>query len=627
MADSPIEYCDVVMKGGITSGIVYPNAVLALSGRYHFKNIGGTSAGAIAAAACAAAALGERRKVLQPRKRIGNPADAGFRGLAVVSETLRKRGFIYSLFQPAAGAVAAFRLLVTLAARPSLGRGLIAGVIGVITIAPLETILVLMALLGLAYFIGGSAGYWAALLPALICALAAGAIAAVLRVARVVRRNSLGLCAGVRNANGDSQSAPALTEWLHSIIQSLSGQTGRPLLFQDLWEAPRYPDEPGKKALSLELITTGISHHEPRRLPFENSTFWFRRDQFLHLFPAAVVNWMVKQDSTLLTIDGQLYYRLPEEGQLPVIVATRMSLSFPILLSAVPLYEASHRQADARQPGPIAAKNAGAEKSLIESSEALATGGTRPPRQPTEMRLCWFSDGGIGSNFPIHLFDAPLPRWPTFAIDLVYPKTTPDDPDPKVSLPTENNQGWQRRHSSIAAKRALTEVSSFIFAIVGTMQNWRDLLQSRAPGHRDRIVRIPLTADEGGLNLNMPQEVLDRIAKKGDEAGALLVEKFDFNNHWWVRWRNVASAVERFTIGFTDGAVKPLSASYSKAYSSARTGKPAAPSYRFTGPQQQDAQSRFEAIEEQGRLWEDTFPDVTRGAPKPLPQLRITPTF
>ena len=626
MADATIQYCDVVMKGGITSGIVYPNAILALSGRYHFKNIGGTSAGAIAAAASVAAALGERRKVLQPSKRIGNRASAGFSGLAAVAETLKKRGFIYSLFQPAPGAVAAFRMLVKLAERPSLVRGLLAAIVGVITIAPVETIAALLILLGIGFLIGGAAGYWAALLPSLICALAVGAIAALLRVARVVRRNSLGLCAGVRDAGAGQQSVPALTEWLHTIIQSLSGQAGRPLLFQDLWEAPRYLNEPGEKALSLQMITTGISHHEPRALPFENATFWFRQDQFLRLFPSAVVSWMMKQDASPLTIDGQLYFRLPKEGQLPVIVATRMSLSFPILLSAVPLYEADSRRSDATRAKTVAA-NAVAERSLIQSSEALATGGARSPKKPSALRICWFSDGGIGSNFPIHLFDAPLPRWPTFAIDLVYPKTTPGNPQPTVFLPTENNQGWQRRYSAIAAKRALTEVSSFLFAIVGTMQNWRDLLQSRAPGHRDRIVRIPLTADEGGLNLNMPQDVLNRIAKKGEEAGTMLAEKFDFNNHWWVRWRNVSSAVERFTIGFAEGSVPPPSASYAKAYSSARTGQPDAPSYRFTGPQQQDAQARFATMEQQGQLWKDTIPDLTTRAPKPLPQLRITPTF
>jgi len=37
------------MKGGITSGVVYPLALVELSKKYRFANIGGTSAGAIAA--------------------------------------------------------------------------------------------------------------------------------------------------------------------------------------------------------------------------------------------------------------------------------------------------------------------------------------------------------------------------------------------------------------------------------------------------------------------------------------------------------------------------------------------------------------------------------------------------
>jgi hypothetical protein len=47
---SPTKLCDIVMKGGVTSGIVYPLAVCELAKTYTFKNIGGTSAGAIAAA-------------------------------------------------------------------------------------------------------------------------------------------------------------------------------------------------------------------------------------------------------------------------------------------------------------------------------------------------------------------------------------------------------------------------------------------------------------------------------------------------------------------------------------------------------------------------------------------------
>ena len=45
-----LELCDIIMKGGITSGVVYPEGVRVLSEKYRFKSIGGTAAGAIAAA-------------------------------------------------------------------------------------------------------------------------------------------------------------------------------------------------------------------------------------------------------------------------------------------------------------------------------------------------------------------------------------------------------------------------------------------------------------------------------------------------------------------------------------------------------------------------------------------------
>jgi predicted acylesterase/phospholipase RssA len=627
MTAKPIEYCDLVMKGGITSGIVYPNAVLALAKRYRFKNIGGTSAGAIAAAACAAASLGERRKLFAADTVQSEPRETGLEGLAAVAGQLKAKGFIFRLFQPERGAGPAFRSLMAVIAHPGRLRAGGAVLINSVSLAPVATALVLVALLGVAWLVAGVAGIFAALLPILLCTSAASLVFALLRVASLLRRNSFGICTGLNASKSSRPAVPALTNWLDQIIQSLAGQVDRPVLFEDLWKAPRYPDEPGDTALTLEMITTGVSHHEPRKLPFENSTFWFQRDEFLTLFPKDLVSWMADQDRTPLKVAGKLYHRLPAAGRLPILVATRMSLSFPLLLSAVPLYEGVW-QSDTS----VAPKGAGARKSdeantLSKTSDALAMGGKQRSQNPTGLRKCWFSDGGIGSNFPIHLFDAALPRWPTFAIDLVYPKTTPDDPEPDVFLPTENNQGWQRRYTDIASDSALREVGAFLFGIVGTMQNWRDLLQSRAPGHRDRIVRIPLTDDEGGLNLNMPQAVIERIAAKGTKAGELIVQKFNFNNHWWVRWRNVASALERFTIGFAKAAGPPLSNSYATAYSSARTGEPRPPSYRFTGPQQEDARRRFDELEHEGLSWEDTDPDLTKGAPKPLPQLRITPTF
>ncbi len=55
-------YCrqsaDVTMRGGTTSGVIYPLAICEIARRYRLRNIGGALAGAIAAGAAAAAELG-----------------------------------------------------------------------------------------------------------------------------------------------------------------------------------------------------------------------------------------------------------------------------------------------------------------------------------------------------------------------------------------------------------------------------------------------------------------------------------------------------------------------------------------------------------------------------------------
>jgi hypothetical protein len=51
----PPDQCNLVLKGGITSGVIYPRALGALAERYTFRSIGGASVGAVAAAAAAAA--------------------------------------------------------------------------------------------------------------------------------------------------------------------------------------------------------------------------------------------------------------------------------------------------------------------------------------------------------------------------------------------------------------------------------------------------------------------------------------------------------------------------------------------------------------------------------------------
>ena len=55
---------DLTMEGGTTSGVVYPLAACELATNFRFRNVGGASAGAIAAALTAAAELGRSSQVL-----------------------------------------------------------------------------------------------------------------------------------------------------------------------------------------------------------------------------------------------------------------------------------------------------------------------------------------------------------------------------------------------------------------------------------------------------------------------------------------------------------------------------------------------------------------------------------
>ena len=97
--------CDLVMKGGITSGVVYPGAAVELGKHHRFVNIGGTSAGAIAAAVIAAAEYG---------RQTGRTA-ADLSQLEKVTEQLKQPGFVRSVFQPFKEGAAVFDLLMNVA--------------------------------------------------------------------------------------------------------------------------------------------------------------------------------------------------------------------------------------------------------------------------------------------------------------------------------------------------------------------------------------------------------------------------------------------------------------------------------------------------------------------------------
>jgi predicted acylesterase/phospholipase RssA len=589
-------YCDIVMKGGITSGVVYPLAVVKLSERYTFKNVGGTSAGAIAAAAVAAAEHGRSKG-----------SEAGFEKLRELPTWLGQH--MTQLFQPSPSTRPLFSMLVAASRGKSrldkLARALaaaLAGFGGLVAAGALPGVAIAVASLadasGLALWLGLAFGLLLAVLGAAF-GLAAGIAR---RVVVALPANDFGLVRGyVEEPQGE---VAALTSWLADLLDRLAAKQGSDALtFGDLWG----PGLDGERNVNLEMITTCLTQQRPYKLPFEVNDFWFWPKQMRKLFPARIVEQMVRDarpDPRAARFAPLV--PLPEAAKLPVVVATRMSLSFPLLISAVPLY-------------------------AIDYSRTIA-GEDRHPEP------CWFSDGGITSNFPVHFFDSPIPRWPTFGIDLrkLPDDWTPSDVECENAWMAADNDPIQDQWWTSWDKRAPTgRLVGFLTSIFQTMQNWNDTMQSRAQGYRDRIVHIDHTKTEGGLNLAMTAGEICRLSKRGECAGDLLRRRFavppetssplTWDNQRWIRYRSFMVLLEdtlaRLGKGCTeqppgDRTIEELS----------RRGPTEPPELHWLSDDQRDwaidATRDLLALSDQ---WDKSGQSFKPRAPEPAPELRVMP--
>ncbi len=528
---SELPACDLVMKGGITSGVVYPRLISRLARDYRFKCVGGTSAGAIAAAACVAAEHG-RQRGLRPQ---------AFERLAELPKTLQETvgtgaaagSRLFHFFHPADSLSGHFLVLVGALNQPDkaalvwgAARALLSKFWPVTLIALLVALVVAWALVR-----GASAGavswwhaslalvLWLPLVAALAVALAAWRFAVTLL--RGLHGNFWGLCSGHSEKPG--LPSPALTDWLTSYFNDLAGldSQGRPLVFGDLWGMPpesintldsAAPEPaPSQRMVDLRVMTTAVSQRLCYALPLREAAannFYYDPDEWARLFPAAVMQWFDRvsavEDAGKAAVTspaGRPLRRFPPARWLPVVVAVRMSLSFPVLLSAVPMY-------------------------AIDRSLAKI-------RKPNEATRVWFSDGGIASNMPLHFFDAPLPGRPTFAINLKgehpqYPierDKKAGDQKGRVYLATKLTMGFNQ-HWKTPVDDKPAGLFDFLTGIVETMQSWRDEIQFPYPGYRDRIVQISQLADEGGLNLNMPARHIDALSDAGECAAERLLDRY-----------------------------------------------------------------------------------------------------
>ena len=538
---------DIVMKGGVTSGVVYPLAVCELAQTYRFRSIGGTSVGAIAAAAAAAAELGRYR----------DPAGPGFRLLQQLPAWLGvehgSRTNLISLFRPQPRTRSLFETLVAALRHAHLKPvWLVVGAVRRFWLASLAGAALGLALLGASVAGLVEVPGWeaellfslaavGAVLVTLLGALAGGTVGFALRAFSELPRNAFGLCAGAGGAGGaerapafgDAQPGP-LSTWLADFLDELAGQGpgAGPLTFGDLWWAgeeerrPRPPESSfrpeAERAVNLAMMTTCLTLGRPHRLPFTETSFSggellvFEGRKLRDFFPERIVRVMEDRgreriDAQGLTLPGG-YFPLPEAADLPVVVAARLSMSFPLLLSALPLH-------------------------LWHPS---------CPFDPVATR-CWFSDGGICSNFPVHFFDSPLPRWPTFGINLRGPRRR------------DSRTAWLAPGYDENVQESWEEIEGlmgFVFSIKDVAQNWLDNAQQRLPGWRDRVANVGFREGEGGLNLYMSGPVIAELSRRGWQAGSLLGVRFarppagpdalSWESHRWVRYRSSLATLSRF---------------------------------------------------------------------------------
>ncbi len=520
----PTEECDLVMRGGITSGVVYPAAVRRLAARYRFRGIGGASAGAIAAALTAAAEHGRQ-----------TGAGTGFEQLDVIDAELVTPGLLAGLFRPHHRArelhAVGFGLLA--------GKGRLRAALSVLAAAP-TALVVLVAwwvTLGLIWWPVGAGidrpaaagvalvAVWSAISVAVTCGLARrisvrtvvtglllpllwplalAGIGVGLHAWRVLSRPGFGL------VPGSSTDGEALTDWLHRHLQAAAGRPDdQPLTFGALADTPG----PGAAAgsVDLQLMTTDVSTARPVRLPDGLAGLAVDPDDLVGVLPAPVVAWL-REHGTPVEGTARLL-QLPEPADLPVLLGVRLSLSFPVLFTAVRLY-ARHPEAPGRPWVP-----------------------------------CWFSDGGISSNFPVHLLDVWLPRRPTFTLSFApLPldaggQVVPGETD--VGIPAGPDGPRPARWVPIATPTALAG------RILDTMQNWRDALQAELPGYRDRVyeARLDAAAGEGGLNLAMPPATIRRLQDRGGRVAEEIMAGFDLDQHRFTRYLLTMQHLERELVG------------------------------------------------------------------------------
>jgi predicted acylesterase/phospholipase RssA len=417
------------------------------------------------------------------------------------------------------------------------------------------------------------------------------------------RLHGVGMCTGMRASVNNPEG---LSEWLYEGVQKAANlPLHKPLTFADLWSAPCGPKaadgSQAPRSIDLRMITTCLSHSRIYELPLSQSdqVLMFKLSELKPYFNDHVMAHL-RRVSKPMDIDTcellqkkfdrrikeifpnptyfsptdeqrkffkefaetkeklkQLFKKsengkkdfheldlreLPKED-LPIVVAARLSMSVPILFQNIPLIGFN---LDAH------------------------------PEKIDLVRL-WFSDGGIGSNLPVHLFDKPIPHWPTFALKILDtpPRSTSKGEPIKAYMPYSHTDGADDNllyANDITDFLALKSKGSFeaffkiMFSIYTSAKDGHDQSFLRMPDVRNRLVSVYMNNRAGNmLNLKISPKKIKELAKDvGAYGGSLAANayladappnKFSWVNNWqdhrWVRFNMLTKGLRSYLEGFT----------------------------------------------------------------------------
>lgn len=627
-------FCDVVLDGGVINGVVYPGFLMELARKFHFRSLGGTSVGAISAALAAACEFNRRyqgnngfneglaklptelaklmdeeaevtkiRSLFQPDPKVQHLfdwfVDVLGTGLEYVKTQVAERQSPETkakLIEPKSES-SNFTKLVMLAWFKAVDHfGPNAWWLFWWMLAALDGVLLLTKVWAMTFA-------WQMILWQLLYLL--GVIflhpvcIAIVQVRRLIKLPGAGACNGMR---ASPENTEGLSEWLYEGIQKAANlPLDKPLTFANLWQAPCGPkasdgsQEP--RSIDLRMITTCLSHGRIYELPLiddDDAVVMFKLSELKPYFSTAVIAHLrrvskplnidtclllrrkiIKRKQDLKNSQEELYefklkwrkarkklkrqFLKPEDkknglndpdirqlpsSDLPIVVAARLSMSCPILFQNMP---------------------------LIGFNFDVRT-------EDIDLVRLWFSDGGIGSNFPIHLFDKPIPRWPTFGVKILdeSPRKDSKQKHLQAHIPfghkdgSDDNLLYPRDKDRVLSRIYKGTGRNFLkilFGIYTSTKDGHDQSFVRMPDVRNRVVRVYLNNRAGNaFNLKISsKQIIDLAHDVGAYGGRLAAQaylaqspastKYKWVNSWqdhrWVRFNMLTEGLRSYLHGFT----------------------------------------------------------------------------